>query len=86
VSWPGELPGVEIRFEEPGSSRPARVFTGPWALFRWFEFGQPTSAAANTFVLNFRHAGHTARIKIVADSNENPFNGLKLVRNFRCGG
>jgi type VI protein secretion system component VasK len=72
-----------VTFEDRSGSRPYKDFSGAWAAFRLFGFGQPQAESDVRSALRVSLGGHTAKIHVEATSIHNPFVGGEWQR-FRC--
>jgi type VI secretion system protein ImpL len=85
AGWPGDGPGrVAARFESGRTTVNLSTQTGPWALFHFMDASLPQPESAVRTVLRVAAAGAAARVRIDADSVNNPFTNYRW-REFRCG-
>jgi type VI secretion system protein ImpL len=85
--WPGPNPNeAAATFETNAGTRPPTVTRGPWAWFRLMETAELQREPGDTkFQLTFRKDGLSAVVGIEAQSVNNPFGSLELLRGFTCG-
>lgn len=85
VQWPGTgASSASISFQTVAGANPLRSFRGPWALFRLLD-SATVKPEGDNFVASFELEGSNASFLIVPDSLRNPFKGMPLLRQFRCG-
>jgi type VI secretion system protein ImpL len=84
-AWPGDGGGqVVVSFDGGLLSRvDTKTFDGPWALFRFVDFGVPTRETAERMVLHLELSGHRVAVRFDADRIDNPFTNRSW-QQFRC--
>ncbi len=84
--WPGDGGGqVVVSFDGGMLSRvDTKTFDGPWALFRFVDFGVPTRETAERMMLHLELSGHRVGVRLDADRIDNPFTNRSWLQ-FRCG-
>ena len=64
---------------------PSKEIGGNWALFRLLDGAQVQRETEHLYALTLQEGGYTARLRLEADSNRNPFSRRDMLAQFRCG-
>jgi type VI secretion system protein ImpL len=86
MTWPKDAAGASITFFDKSAVPPSIPFSGNWGFFKLLDAAQIQSESETRHVLTFTKNGYTARLRIEADSNRNPFHRRDVIRTFSCGG
>ena len=86
ANWPGPAPGLTtLRFEDLDGIGTTASQQGPWGWFRLLAGAQIERISSTRYFVNFQLGGKTARVRLDADTLQNPFE-RGLLDGFKCPG